>query len=267
MSNNNSQAENMFSFANFLNFVSQNFVLIIIMFSFFFGGLYFGSLSKENSLLKSENNAEVLSAVAPAVPTAAAPTAARDLSISSLIKKASTLGVNETDLQKCIDNGETTEKISNDLAAAKKAGVTGTPGTILVVDGQPAELISGALPYAQIKAVVDSYINGGEIDDTKKGIVAAMPPVTSEDHYKGKQNAKIVLVEYSDYECPFCQRFYPTMKQILDEYENDVAWVYRNYPLPAQLHPDAQKAAEAGECVSRLKGNDAFWDYLDLLFE
>jgi protein-disulfide isomerase len=90
--------------------------------------------------------------------------------------------------------------------------------------------------------------------------------VSSSDHLKGNPDAKVVIVEYSDYECPFCQRFHPTVQQALDEYGDDVAWVYRHYPLTF-IHPKAQEAAESAECVAELAGNDAFWEFSDLVFE
>lgn len=85
------------------------------------------------------------------------------------------------------------------------------------------------------------------------------------DYVKGNPDAKITLVEYSDIDCPYCQRFHDTAKQILAAYPNDVNVVYRHFPLP-QLHPNAPKKAEATECVGELGGNDAFWAYLDKLF-
>lgn len=87
---------------------------------------------------------------------------------------------------------------------------------------------------------------------------------SADDHVRGDINAKVVLVEYSDFECPFCARFHPTLKQVVDEFD-DVAWVYRHYPLA--FHPNAQPAAEASECVASLGGSEAFWQYNDLLFE
>ncbi|MEY2641281.1 MAG: hypothetical protein RL150_674 [Candidatus Parcubacteria bacterium] len=93
-------------------------------------------------------------------------------------------------------------------------------------------------------------------------------PVSAQDHIQGNPDAEIVVIEYSDYECPFCGRFHPTMEQIMSEYgaTGKVAWVFRHFPLD-QIHPDARPAAEASECVAELNGNDAFWQYTKKLFE
>ncbi|MFA6602909.1 MAG: thioredoxin domain-containing protein, partial [Candidatus Shapirobacteria bacterium] len=94
--------------------------------------------------------------------------------------------------------------------------------------------------------------------------LAAMPAVTDKDHIRGNKNAAIVLVEYSDYECPFCKNFHSTMQQVAKDYGNKVAWVYRHYPLP--FHTNAQMEAEAAECVADVGGNDKFWQYTDLVY-
>lgn len=87
------------------------------------------------------------------------------------------------------------------------------------------------------------------------------------DHVLGNPDAEIVIVEFSDIDCPFCSQFHATMHRVAETYGIDgrVAWVYRHFPLP-QLHPDAPRKAEASECVAELGGNAAFWNYIDILF-
>lgn len=86
------------------------------------------------------------------------------------------------------------------------------------------------------------------------------------DHVRGSRDARVLLIEYSDLECPFCRRFHPTAKQIVDAYDGQVAWVYRHFPLD-QLHSKADKEAEAVECAAEIGGNDGFWKLTDKIFE
>lgn len=91
-------------------------------------------------------------------------------------------------------------------------------------------------------------------------------PVSGDDHIRGNPDAPIKIVEFSDLECPFCKSFHPTMQQVLAAYGSQVAWVYRHFPLDT-IHPKARKEAEAAECAALQGGNDAFWAYVDRLFE
>ena len=87
--------------------------------------------------------------------------------------------------------------------------------------------------------------------------------ITKEDHVKGNRKAKVSVVEFSDTECPFCKRFHPTMQRLIEEYPDDVNWVYRHFPLDS-LHQKARREAEATECAG---DQDKFWEYIDRLFE
>jgi protein-disulfide isomerase len=95
--------------------------------------------------------------------------------------------------------------------------------------------------------------------------VISMAPISGDDHIRGDVNAPVVIVEYSDTECPFCKQFHGTMQQIVDEYDGAVAWVYRHFPLD-QLHAKARNEAHATECAAELGGNDGFWNYTDQVY-
>jgi protein-disulfide isomerase len=75
---------------------------------------------------------------------------------------------------------------------------------------------------------------------------------------------EIVMIEYSDYECYFCNQFHPSIKSVFEKANGKIAWAYRHFPLE-QIHPNAKPAAIASECVHKLGGNDNFWKYTDTL--
>lgn len=86
------------------------------------------------------------------------------------------------------------------------------------------------------------------------------------DHVRGAKNPEVLMISYSDYECPFCARFHPTALQALDEYKDKLAFVYRHFPLDS-IHPNARPAAVASECIAQLGGVEAFWKFTDYIFE
>lgn len=132
--------------------------------------------------------------------------------------------------------------------------------TVLVSILVAGALIAGALFVAGRSA-------GGPTAETPGSGVGNVPAVTSEDHILGNPDAPVVIVEYTDLECPFCKVFHETMKQVMDEYgeSGNVAWVLRNFPLE-QLHPNAPRLAEAAECVAELGGNTSYWSFIDAMF-
>lgn len=140
-----------------------------------------------------------------------------------------------------------------------------------------------ATPVAQSFAVPFAIVIAGlaiataiYFGDNKKGVAAnadqgqqnvTLTPVDSDDHTLGNPKAKVVIVEYSDTECPFCKMFHETMNKVMNEYGEGgkVAWVYRHYPLP--FHTKAPKEAEALECANKLGGTTKFWEYTNALFK
>lgn len=115
-------------------------------------------------------------------------------------------------------------------------------------------------PVAAAPTTITANPNPAATAPTTTGKVAA---VTATDHVRGDlKKAKVVMIEYSDYECPFCSRHHPTMKQLTDKYGTDVAWVFRHFPL--SFHPEAQPAANAAECASE---QGKFWEFTDALYE
>jgi len=99
-------------------------------------------------------------------------------------------------------------------------------------------------------------------DDGTEPTPEAVPIVSDDDHVRGDKNAPITVIEYSDFECPFCGSFHPTMQQVMTDYNGKVRWVLRHYPL--SFHPEALPAANAAECASE---QNKFWEYADKLFE
>ncbi len=96
-----------------------------------------------------------------------------------------------------------------------------------------------------------------------KAEVKDVPDVTSEDHIRGPVDAAVTFIEYSDLECPFCQRHHDTMGELAAAYPNDVRFVFRHFPLE-QLHSKAKTEAVATECAGE---QGKFWELVDVIFE
>ena len=80
---------------------------------------------------------------------------------------------------------------------------------------------------------------------------------------RGAKDAAVNIVEFSDFQCPFCKAVVPTIHQLMAQYAGKVRWVFRDFPIPS-LHPLAPKAHEAARCAAE---QGKFWEYHDLLFE
>lgn len=120
------------------------------------------------------------------------------------------------------------------------------------------------LPSLQANSGEDKVVKTFDAPaDSGSGSAGVLAPVTEADHIRGDINkAKVVLVEYSDFECPFCERHHPNMLKVMEEYGDDVAWVYRHFPL--SFHPEANPSAIASECAA---DQGKFWEFADAMFD
>lgn len=142
-----------------------------------------------------------------------------------------------------------------------------------------AIIIAGVLVAGTIAFTNSNQAPSPQVAQVNPGSVEVQPalpqenplenvlPIDKSDHVRGSKNPKITIVEYSDYECPFCKRFHDTMKEVINTYGNDVAWVYRHWPIEG-LHPvKARKEALAAECAADQQGSDGFWQFSDRFLE
>ena len=161
----------------------------------------------------------------------------------------------ETDLQELRDKTNVSaENAMKGLPPEQR----GTPYSIIVGDNGIKTEIRGAYPKEEINKLIEEVLSG-KVTNAYAGEV---PAINENDHILGNVNAPIKIIEYSDLECPYCKRFGDTMKEIVAESDGKVAWVYRHWII----HPGALSKTGAAECVAQLKGNDAFWKYIDLIF-
>ncbi|WXH33054.1 hypothetical protein WA016_07055 [Myxococcus stipitatus] len=202
---------------------------------------------------------------------------------ASLEKYAQELGLNVAKFKSALDTGKFRAKVEADAAAGAAVGANGTP--TFFVNGR--ELV-GAQPFDSFKRMIDEEIakadkllaSGTKPEELYAKLNAenvanapaappagapAEPPVqkveVGNSPVKGPQNAPVTIVAFSDFECPFCSRVVPTLKQIEEQYAGKVKVAFRNQPLP--MHPNA-KGAAAAALAAHEQGK--FWEMHDKLF-
>jgi len=162
------------------------------------------------------------------------------------------------------------------FTTAAQAADPGAPDAALIERVKEAVIKelreSGALDR-EIDAGINRYVTRQRAEAAERerraaaSRTAALRPVSSDDHIRGNPAAPVTLIEYSDFECPYCKNFHGTLRKLVGDSKGQVRWVYRHFPLD-QLHPGkARKEAVASECAAELGGNDAFWKFADRLFE
>lgn len=129
---------------------------------------------------------------------------------------------------------------------------------------QPFSLLATQIFLAPIVAPLVMGKNLAQGAEPGSTTMAGKEILTEGLRIKGNPQAEIILVEYSDYECPFCNRFHNTPKEIVENSNGKVAWAWKHFPL-TQIHQNARPAAIAAECVNKLGGVEKFWQYSDML--
>ena len=178
-----------------------------------------------------------------------------------LDQEAKTRGVDRAALIKIEIDAKVTTPTEFDVAAWYKANPTRVQGAPL---DQVAGPIRSLLTQERGEAARQEFLN---LLKTKTTVAVSLEPprikvADAGRPARGPAGAPIEIVEFSDFQCPFCLRAHPTVLQVLSTYGNKVRLVYRHYPLPN--HPNARPAAEASACAAE---QDKFWPYHDRLFE
>ncbi len=195
------------------------------------------------------------------------------ISVPNLKKIAKELKLNTGKFDKCLDSGEKKSLVEKDATYGQSLGVQGTPG--FFINGQ---FLAGAFPFQFFKEIIDKQIDGTASSECTAYSTelqkycsdpanlnfnpAAKPVDLAKSVATGAKNGKVTIVEFSDFECPYCIRAFPTVEQILKEYKKDVTLYFKQYPL-VQIHQNAQKAAEASLCA---QDQGKFWEWHNKVF-
>lgn len=191
-------------------------------------------------------------------------TTKEEVEVAGLYSLAELVDIKPEDLQECVDSGKFEDEVKQDIEDGSKAGVNGTPAFIVgtYTKGKiTGEIISGAQPFSAFETVIEKYLSG-------KGDGTSVIEV-GDDPVKGSAKAKVAIVEFSDFECPFCQSFHQsTYPEIISNYVdlNKVIYVYKDFPL--SFHdPVATEEAMAATCVQEMKGDEAFFEFAQAIYE
>ncbi len=224
-------------------------VVLLLIATFFVG-----RLSAQVSSLKGGTDTDVDKVAGAAVPTGS------KIALAELKTMAKDLGLDTKKFNSCLDDGTYAEKVKAETAEGAKLGVSGTPS--FLINGI---LVVGSLPQADFEAVIDAELKNGTGDKAKVSSGETLKRVSGVPYgagfIKGNKDAKIKIMEYTDFECPYCNRAFPTIEALLAKYGNDINLEYRSFPLG--FHADAQKAAEAALCAG---DQGKLWEMHDKMF-
>jgi protein-disulfide isomerase len=217
----------------------------------------------------------------------------KDLTPENFEKWAVAAGVDLAKFKEAYAAKKFASKVDEDMKMAKSVGASGTPA--FRINGVT---VSGAQPFDKFKEVIDA-----QLEEAKKLAATGVKPmdvyvkltnqnqtaqaagdkpakerppeeedksvwkvpVLPDDPIKGPKDALITIIEFSEFQCPFCKKVGDTMKKINETYGNDVRIVWKDNVLP--FHPRAKPAAVLARHAQKTKGEKGFWDAHDALFE
>lgn len=181
-----------------------------------------------------------------------------------LLKQAETLGLDAQKLSTCVDSDATRQAIAADYSETQQYGFKGTPS--FIVNGH---VLPGFLPVETFRLVIDSALAEAQGQPLPAGVEPEpTPDITFErEDYAaiGPYDAPVTIYEFSDYQCPFCLRFFEETKPLLDKNyieTGKVRFVLKDFPLDS-IHPQARSAALAAECAGE---QGSYWQMHDRLF-
>jgi protein-disulfide isomerase len=199
--------------------------------------------------------------------------------IDGIVKIAAETGASADKIKKAISEHTHKKDIDADQDLAEDFQANGTPHFFIngrrLVGAQPEEKFDAVIDE-EIKKAQDLIAHGTRPNDVydaltkdgkgppepeKKDLPKSLP---SNDPARGNMSAKVVIHEWSDFQCPFCGRVEPTVAQVMKDYGDRVKFVWHDLPLP--MHPDAPLAAQAGREAFAQKGPSAFWALHDKMF-
>jgi protein-disulfide isomerase len=217
----------------------------------------------------------------------------KDLTPENFEKWAVAAGVDLAKFKEAYSSKKFASKVDEDMKVAKSVGASGTPA--FRINGVT---VSGAQPFDKFKEVIDA-----QLEEAKKLAATGVKPmdiyvkltnqnqtaqaagdkpakerppeeedksvwkvpVSPDDPIKGPKDALVTIIEFSEFQCPFCKKVGDTMKKITETYGNDVRIVWKDNVLP--FHPRAKPAAVLARHAQKTKGEKGFWDAHDALFE
>jgi protein-disulfide isomerase len=186
---------------------------------------------------------------------------------------AKQLGLKADQFKACYTSQKYLSRVNAQMQEGNTLGVAATP--TFFINGK---MLAGAYPFEAFKNVIDKELDGTgstiatdynemlqqAFNSQQRGFDPTPKEVSLGDApTKGEQDAPVTIVEFSDFQCPYCERAFPTINQVMTTYKGKVKLVYKQFPLTT-IHPLAMSGSLASECA---REQNKFWEFHDLLFQ